>query len=760
MLILSMSINRKFWRLHLAIFTSLFFFQNCSWDSSQLNLTNSASTTNKSLAFVSNNGTGYDGKPDGHYYNYMPSFECQGSQNFVNGLTINEQKVDLVKNLPMKCGYQALPLSMAEIDTSPFQPGLVGYRDKIFEHSQNIFSKTPDRLVEAWCFNANGVKNFEVIQSYNFSTQQSKAQIYSRGDSGDTTVPSFQTRRLVDKNDANFSSDSYSMTVHRQKIATAPGIFSADLNAMINGQTTQVQLACRIGGYLDADLWPSKVIMIDDVFDFYNNHSLSSADGSSFYTSAKDNSGLLTIFKKSLNSANGAEPLPNLIASGDGIDNFRMASDQTHLVYLNDQVSPFDFEFNNRRHLFVYDINSSSAWPIGSAETLAARIDGDIRIIKDMVYYTELVVVSYTQRRLYLKRVHLDGSNPITIYDSGIYSLSDRSLSNRPYLTLLNDSDPLIFEVNDFNKSWRRLYSVANSSPTVKSITPDFTDSLNMYDSTPVFSSKDSSYVLYPVSAKSVGQSIGDITTRMTATDGTAKSFLEMKGAFFSQISLYDASKTYVIGFPTAPPAGVSGPSSQIAYIIDPRSWAFVPAPVLQSMQASADNHAFYGLSELGELYKVNSGSGLAARICPSLSAIQRLVSPPCAPSNLYFLTNIGKLMGVYRLSSGDVCTLVNQIPLSADSYPNLVISPNEASAVIVTGLTQTPGEATIYGAKNSMIWVPLNGKAPVKLSTPDIESVFTSEARFSNDSNSVVFSASGGTDHLSKIYQWTVPAE
>jgi hypothetical protein len=166
----------------------LLFFQNCSKGISTI-------SNNLKLSSESGNGTGYDGKP-GKFFNFVPNFNCAGQDSFAASLTRTSIGFEYIKNSTVACGLETRNLVEADLDFSPYHRTLAGYENKIFEYSENDFTRIPDRLVEAWCFDIEGQKKIEIVQQYNNADQTSTGHVYYSLPSGLKEIVPFSTIRL------------------------------------------------------------------------------------------------------------------------------------------------------------------------------------------------------------------------------------------------------------------------------------------------------------------------------------------------------------------------------------------------------------------------------------------------------------------------------------------------------------------------------------------------------------------------------------
>lgn len=236
-------------------------FQNCHTSD---NFQTSQSSSTKDLESIGN-GTGYDGKPVGLYFNYVPDFKCNGDESFFASLKVEGNILGYLQNTQGSCGSLSQNLSIEQLTVSPYQNRIVGYQDKIFEYSSTTFTRIPDKLVEAWCFNDAPTVDFEIIQEYSRSLQSSTGEFFSSIKNSLQHQREVATSRIINTDQFRFVSDLYELRVDRTKFNPETGLFDGVIHFTQDNQyLVDANLKCRLGGYLKEELsGPSILSAID-----------------------------------------------------------------------------------------------------------------------------------------------------------------------------------------------------------------------------------------------------------------------------------------------------------------------------------------------------------------------------------------------------------------------------------------------------------------------------------------------------------------
>lgn len=702
------------------------FFQNCS--SPYTSLFSSTFQKESSNSSTEGNGTGYDGKL-GLFYSYLPDFNCEGKESFYSQVSTTDDQIKFLKNSSLQCGSESKTITPAEIVYSPFQNSVIGYQENIFQRSESIFESIPNDLVEAWCMPTEGETNFEVIQNYKRNDQSATAKIYFSENQKTRLVPVVETSRVVEKTSAQFTASNYSLRINRQQMTSALGTYAGQLSVMIDGATVNKNLSCRLGGYLNTQLWPAKVVVDENI-----NSTIFMQKGNKVYAPVKIGS-VYKMVQRDLTTDRSPSLLPNMPISGYGADVFVFSPDKKYLIYRDYQ-----------RALYSYNLETESAKRI---TPYGPGVDFQFKVLEDQVYYIESNTNVFQDR---LMRVGINGSNPTVIYDTGVTTSATHGIKG--YLTSVGTSR-IVYGATDPKTDLIHFYSQLNNSNTAVDITPTFP---NLSYMTPVGTY---SHLIGIHQDHLINSALMGTTTSfqgwnmiVQSLDGTSQVSLDVAGISNLIVNAPGGDSIYLSATIPKPGTGFFVTTSE-AYILKTDTWIKRPAPVLTDVVASSSNKSFVGFN--GEkIIRVDSTWGTSEQVCHEVSSPQKIIAAD--NSNIYIVSGTTTSTAVYRLNDSNSCSKISEVPLPIYQYPSFILAPDQKSAVILTGHSPLPGPAIpSVNFKNMMFWIPLNGQAPVKITTPEIESTNSYSLKFADDSKSVLFVSSpfGG---IQKLFQWKFP--
>ncbi len=236
-------------------------FQNCSQVSftsvdSALHLSESASETE-------GNGTGYGGKLTGEFYRFTPDFTCEGKEAPVSSITATDTSITYTENKTLFCGSTKQDLDSKLIDRSVYQNDIIGYQEGIFESESSMPASIPANLVEVWCRDTNDRSGIETITHYDRSTQVAVTRILSAGPGTSVqTISDFNVSRVISPMLVTVTDGKdFTLKVYRDRPAAQLGLFQGSMTAVVNGQKVTRETSCRLGGGLDAKVWPARQIV-------------------------------------------------------------------------------------------------------------------------------------------------------------------------------------------------------------------------------------------------------------------------------------------------------------------------------------------------------------------------------------------------------------------------------------------------------------------------------------------------------------------
>jgi len=726
--------------LTVSFFTFLvlsFCFQNCEQTLVSTVLSESSPAANQST--TDGNGTGYDGKP-GTFYNYVPDFSCEGKESFFAQVSTENQQINYIKNSSLKCGIELQTIAESDLERSPFHGELIGYREKIFQFSEVPFLAIPNVLTEAWCFNQSGEKDFEIVQRYGRSDQASTTQIYFKKNGVNHQVAPSRTTRIVDSATAIFRGSSYELQIFRQKMVASGGTYAGKVSAIVDGVPIKKDLSCRLGGYLDTQLWPARVVIDGNV---------RKADFDQSTTKVYASVGVSSNFKIVEGSLDNNQPsrvIPNLIVSGYGADVVKMSPDHKYLVYRD-----------NNRLLYSHDLQTHQTISLRNPlhSIVSQSVDREYKIVGDMVYYKEYVQVSGSQVHNQFRRVSLKGDRALVIHDGGVANADTPDLLNGYDVSFGMSS--VLFGLKEAQNLPLQLFSMPNSADVSKNLTPQFSDGsylLSMGQHKLVGLKQE--YVLFPIVTPQANPNIGYYNLLALAVDGSSQALLGIAGVPTSSVIVPQGDMIYLTAMIPKPGSGFLV-STQASYLVEFGSWHTRSVPTLTSVVADANSNAFYGLSN-EQIFRIDISTAVSQQICSEIKGAQKIIAGKKA--GVYILAGSASATKIYRYQDSGSCPKIAEVPLPSHLGPAFVLSPDERHALVVTGFDNTGVFLPVVNTKNQMFWIPLNGQAPLKISTPEMEGSYSFDARYSIDSKSIIFLSRPFGGSVSQLFQWKIPKD
>lgn len=663
---------------------------------------------------ASGNGTGYDGKIGDSFYNMTPDFRCNGQETFTARLTKTASGFRFTENTNVGCGTSTQDIQESDLDFSPYHKELAGFRGKIFEYSETEISKIPDRLVEAWCFDTSGRKNVEVIQQYNHVAKTATARlIYSNANGVQRSAP-FSTARFVDNQGALFEGTDYRLKIDRQTPSDVLGSFDSTLDVQIEGQISSLKMSCRIGGYLDSNLWPAKVIFSGDV-----SQEAVSAVASKIYGVIRDGA-KFSIYENDLTGKATPRLLPNLPYTGYGSDVMKLSPDGNYLVYRDNSTA-----------LYSYHI------PTGKLYTLAANtgagVDRDFQISTKHVYFTSYTYLDQKSRRTAV-RVSLTGDDSLTFYDSG-YLEPGRASSNMYMYNFSPQMDALLYTASNADGTIFDFFNLRSDSNVPFKVTPNFTAEMRM--GSPLMSRQVQNLLFFTIHRIiSPDEITGEVY--VTRTDGGTPFAIGLNGYASNVVLTPSGRYAYIEKFEGTPGFG----TNRVGYVFETGAtgpWVRKTAPLLRAVVATRDE-AFYGLDG-SSLFRIDANSGVTTRVCAEVGELQQYFVAPSGKA--YLLTADKKSAVLYAFEPQAGCRKVNEAPVNSSFGTKLYVSPDETQALIQgVALSGNFYDFWTQLDHSDLYWVPINGQSIIRVNTPDLSFNYNQTAQFTPDSKAVIFIA------------------
>ncbi len=218
-----------------------------------------------SSGFTENgNGHGYDGKPDpGDYYRVVPEFECNGQkqkQAVVGKITVQREKFlgEIID--PSDCKLKSGELSSSQIAYSPYNKGLLGFKDGVYVKSSSLeILKAAGWKPEALCRNSNAsVEGVDALIEWNSETKAMRARLVVGEQNSLTLVRHEYGPSAVQKiispaqMKVRYYSDDLDLSIDLSRQRAVPqGTFSAHLTARVDNQPMTQTMDCRMATQMD-----------------------------------------------------------------------------------------------------------------------------------------------------------------------------------------------------------------------------------------------------------------------------------------------------------------------------------------------------------------------------------------------------------------------------------------------------------------------------------------------------------------------------
>lgn len=364
----------------LILFSLIILFQNCSRIAidDQANLTKEISVP--TLA-ESGNGSGYGGKLTS-FYNYIPGYQCENKNSAY--AKVDFAPLDTESTLSVskdsKCLSMTSVIPNNQFDTGLLQNKVIGFEEQIFEYHPEGEYSIPEKPVEIWCVDQWGKSSIEILSLYNSSLNQAETQFYYPGTPIKVEI---NPARSTSQQTVRLTSNYFDLVINKTLLGNKAGTFQGQLTKLNQNNEVQV-LQCRLGGYLDAHLWPAKALNFDNLKQF-NWNPLEKA----FYVVTGNPLGNFSenIFSSYSASGDTKQVLVANSLNAHGVENFKFSPDHSK-VTLQAQLSG-----DSAIQLYLYDFQSqlppkrinSSLQDFGQAVT------GDVTISPngDSIYYLD-----------------------------------------------------------------------------------------------------------------------------------------------------------------------------------------------------------------------------------------------------------------------------------------------------------------------------------------------------------------------------------
>ncbi|MGZ5278734.1 MAG: hypothetical protein ACXWC9_02255, partial [Pseudobdellovibrionaceae bacterium] len=382
-------------------------------------------------------------------------------------------------------------------------------------------------------------------------------------------------------------------------------------------------------------------------------------------------------------------------------------------------------------------------------------VDREYKIVGDMIYYAENVQVNGSQVERKFKRISLKGERPLVIYDSGVINAGTPNLFEGYDVTI--GTSHVLYTLKEAQDGILQLFSMPTSADVSKNITPQFSDRSYLSSmAQKKFVGLKQEYVLFPIVIPQADPNIAYYDLMALAVDGSSQAVLGVAGIPTLTVDVPRGDMFYLTAMIPKPGSGFLQ-STRASYLVEFGTWHTRPVPTLTSIVADANSNAFYGLSA-EQIFRIDITTAVSHQICSEIKGAQKVIAGK--KSGIYILTSSTSATQIFRYQDSGSCIKVAEVPLSSHMGPAFVLSPDERHALVVTGYDNTGVIFPSVDLINMMFWIPLNGQAPLKISTPEMEGSYGFDARYSIDSKSVIFLSRPFGGSVSQLFQWKIPKD
>ncbi|MGZ5279794.1 MAG: hypothetical protein ACXWC9_07630, partial [Pseudobdellovibrionaceae bacterium] len=212
----------------------------------------------KPLASIqeSGNGGGYEGKPDGVFYHYSPSFTCEGKPSAEQITEIRNGQAFLYVSENNQCANQSAPIPVDDIHISPFQNEFITVKDSLFKRYDEKPAGIPNNLAEVLCRDNFENPTFEIVSHYDRELNQAMTRIYKAGQQ----ISDFSVSRILSSSEVRYVAGNISFKVDLSKPAFAERKFAGQIEKTSVASLAAQSLTCVIGGSIDTSKWNLKAL--------------------------------------------------------------------------------------------------------------------------------------------------------------------------------------------------------------------------------------------------------------------------------------------------------------------------------------------------------------------------------------------------------------------------------------------------------------------------------------------------------------------
>ncbi|MBC7466163.1 MAG: hypothetical protein H7256_09225 [Bdellovibrio sp.] len=702
-------------------------FQNCSIQSGIKNLNLSSNAKSES-----GNGGGYEGKPDGTYYHFIPNFTCAGKPAAEQITEIKNGQAYLYGSQNGQCGDQSTPIAANDINLSPFQNDFISVKDSLFKRYDEKPDGIPNNIAEILCRDNFDEPTFEIVSHYDREKNEALSRVYF----SDRQISDFSVSRILSSSEVHYVSSSVSFKVDMSKPAFPDRKFSGAIErSTISGLKAQ-PLVCVIGGSIDTSKWNLKTLTTIDVGGFQllkNNEIMFWSEVSRTYFAPTYYNYVTHIFKIGLDNVVSDFSKMVLGESYNVIGTIESPDDNLSVFQakLPSEMWPSMFVYNSKTGKTKKLTNLT----VGAEPEAYFLMNPSLTADQYFIFDTDII--------------HANGNRTGVVR---VYNFNDETISDIGQLDHATTSYSVLPESNKVLLYWVEKNGVKNVIEVFDAKSKISKDLVIQIPTNCLISGvhaknvkHESAVIVLKVcdgSQKSVIQvSLVDGSTQLLGSDSFVTWASDDNNRIVmtnsaNQNSAYDTRTGKVIALPIDPNFGdgvtdfiLSAQRSRMALIDD--RWLY----------------GFGGKTSAPTMYQIDLQSGAQAPICEG--ALGKKLFLGMLPDQKVFLFTYDAAVQVYRfyqVKGTSDCARLNEFPSQYPNVPKMI--PTKIGFGLLLG---NPLSASSSAWTREAVFVPIDGRPPLKFNPTAIGNW---RMEVSPDKNRIVLSGPG-SDNLIKIFSF-----
>lgn len=706
-------------------------FQNCGMQS-QLDQARKLSSFEES-----GNGGGYEGKPDGTYYLYVPSYTCEGTPSAEQVTEIKDGQAFLYSNQSNQCANQSTPIPITDINISPFQKEFISVKDTLFKRYDEKPVGIPNNLAEILCRDNFENPSFEIVSHYDREKNEALARVYQF----QKQVPDFSISRVLSPREVKYVSNELSFTVDISKPSQADKKFAGVVEKSLIAGVYLGPVVCVVGGSLDTTKWAVKEIT---QLDAGSLHPLQ--NGEIVFFSEISRTYFSTNFFRTVNHM--------FKVTIDGIvSDFTKSElgDEYNVIYVlraeGKNISMFAAKTANDMwpSTYVYDsenkITKKLTNLVSGGEPEAYNLQTPVLTADRHLFYDTRIVSFYKNNGTVLRVYDFvrDEISDVEIFDSFSSGYVVLPASNKAVLFYTQkDGIKNVIDVYDAKtKTSKRVNLKMNESCQISPYAP-----IVVEKETAILTSQYCSDSTY----QTVLLSLADGEVKIISDGNNVQSWLSPSKKWMivqsgvAEYSAYGIATGQKIKVPFDPKLGYySGPGSSVESLTN-----FILSGH-QSKIAFINERYIYGLGgtiDAPHMYQVDVTTGLSAEVCEN--AVGRKIFIGSLEDKKAFVFTYDAVLKVYRFYQAkgpNDCPRINEFPSDFPYVPKLM--PTKIGFGLLLGNSLS---ASTRVWTREAVFVPIDGRPPLKFNT---DSDHNWEMEVFPDQNKIVMRGPGASGVL-----------